>query len=491
MFNTIAELHPRDKDLPERAWTLGIYQSILDGKLYDRLPYEFWQAQTDAGEPISLSQRKPSVRYNLCRLVVQDSVSMLFGDQRFPSVDCEDEPTRETLAELIKESRLNALMMDVALRGSVGSVAVLMRVLKGKVYFQRLDTNYLSPEWDPEAPDTLKTITQKYKVKGKVLAQQGYTIKTDNLETDFWFCRQWDDAAETWFVPWTKAEEAKDGFAPQIDKDRTVEHALGFVPLVWIRNLPGGDEIDGACTFSQAIHTAIEIDYQTSQAGRGLKYSSDPELMLKDPAMGDSGEILKGAGNAIVVSEKGDAKWLEIKGDAVGAVIEYVKMLRELAIESIRGNRGNADKLGAAQSGRALELLHQPLIWLAGELRISYGEEGLLPLLRMVIAASRKVEIIVGGNPVEFSDEPLSLRWSPYFHSTDRDKVEQANALKTLRDGGNLSREVAVKTLATNYDVEDVQAELARIAADEQEAMQRAIDEAAQIQVKNTGDAAA
>ena len=39
------------------------------------------------------------------------------------------------------------------------------------------------------------------------------------------------------------------------DAARTVRHGLGFVPIVWIRNLPGGDEIDGACTFRPAIVT--------------------------------------------------------------------------------------------------------------------------------------------------------------------------------------------------------------------------------------------
>jgi hypothetical protein len=62
------------------------------------------------------------------------------------------------------------------------------------------------------------------------------------------------------------------------DDDRSMSHRLGFVPMVWIRNLPGGRGVDGACTFRAAIETGIEIDYQLSQAGRGLKYSSDPTL---------------------------------------------------------------------------------------------------------------------------------------------------------------------------------------------------------------------
>src|ERR1700691_1870063 len=131
-----------------------------------------------------------------------------------------------------------------------------------------------------------------------------------------------------------------------VDEARSVPPALGFVRCVWIRNLPGasasGDPVDGACTFRAAIETQIEIDYQLSQAGRGLKYSSDPTLLIKEPAASD-GQLIRGGGNALVVSEKGDAKLLEIGGTAANAVIDYVRTLREFALEGVHGNRANAD----------------------------------------------------------------------------------------------------------------------------------------------------
>ena len=161
-----------------------------------------------------------------------------------------------------------------------------------------------------------------------------------------------------------------------MDTGRSVRHGLGFVPLVWIRNLPGGVAPDGACTFRSAVETGIEIDYQLSQAGRGLKYSSDPTLLIKEPA-GLEGELVRGAGNALVVSEKGDARLLEIGGTAAGAVLDYVRVLRDLALEGVHGNRADPSRLGAPQSGRALELMNQGLVWLADNLRVSYGEGGL------------------------------------------------------------------------------------------------------------------
>ncbi len=325
MFETICDLIPRDSDYPQRARTLDLLSRVLNGTLYDALPYDFHEERAVSGEYIPLRARRPSVRYALCRTVVEDSVALLFGEGHFPSIDCADEDTRNIVANLVDETKLNQVMTEAATRGAVGSVAILMRVLRGRVFFTVIDTTYLTPVWDPEAPDTLLSVTETYKVAGSQLVANGYTLA--DPDSAHWFMRRWDPMGESWFLPWPVGSADE----PVLDEKRSIRHGLGFVPLVWIRNMPGfsvtGDPNDGACTFRAAIETQIEIDYQLSQAGRGLKYSSDPTLLIKEPATTDS-EIVKGAGNALVVSDKGDAKLLEIGGTASAAVIEYVRTLR-------------------------------------------------------------------------------------------------------------------------------------------------------------------
>ena len=301
MFGSIAARVPQDKDLPERAWCLEVLRRVLDGTLYDVLPHPFHDERKAGGEYVPLRDRRPCVRYALCRTVVEDSVSLLFGEGRFPAIDCADEATRESLHDLMVEAGANRVMIDAATRGSVGSVAILLRVLRGRIFLDVLDTQYLTPVWDPEAPDRLLSVRERYKVRGRALREQGFGIREDELEVDHWFAREWTADDETWFLPMRVAADGPRA-APEIDADRSVRHALGFVPMVWVRNLPGGNGPDGWCTFRSAIDAQIEIDYQMSQAGRGLKYSSDPTLLIKEPAAPD-GEIIKGAGNALVVSE--------------------------------------------------------------------------------------------------------------------------------------------------------------------------------------------
>jgi hypothetical protein len=466
MFDTICRLIPQDPDYSPRTRMLDILHRVLDGTLYDVLPHQFHEERSPGGEYIPLRNRRPSVRYGLSRVVVEDSVSLLFSEGHFPTIDCADPTIQSVLSDIAKEARLNQVMIEAAICGSVGSVAILMRVLRRRVFFQVLDTTYLVPVWNPEAPDSLLRVTERYKVPGQKLVENGYAVP--NPDINYWFERQWDAEYETWFSPIAVQGTG----ASEVDLARTVRHGLGFVPMVWVRNLPGRspteDTNDGACTFRAAIEAQIEIDYQLSQAGRGLKYSSDPTLLIKEPASSDT-QMVKGAGNALVVSEKGDARLLEIGGTASAAVMEYVRTLRELALESVHGNRANADRLTAAQSGRALELMNQGLLWLADNLRISYGETALLNLARMIVRASQVYSLRVMDRDVAPLDVSvrLSIKWPRWYPPTADDRQKDAQTLTTLVTAGLISRATAVKAIANTFDIEDVPGELIDITVDQ------------------------
>lgn len=493
MWLDLKSRHKQDKDLPQRSFDNQCYNAILDGTLYDVLEHSFHTERTDANEYIKLRDRRPSVRYALCRAVVDDSVGLLFSEEHFPTPKCEANPeVAQQLATIIKETRLNQIMIDAATQGSVGSVAILMRVLKGRIFFDVLRTTYLTPEWKPDEPDTLARVVEQYKTKGSALKALGYQISDDDLLSDFWFRRDWDTLAENWYLPWPVQGSDPD-FVPKQDTQRTVTHSLGFVPMVWIKNLPGGNGIDGECTFKLAIDTNIEIDYILSQGGRALKYASDPTLLIKEPASGGGDTMVKGGGNAIVVDKDGDAKLLEMSGDSTNAIIEYVRLARQVALESIHGNKSDADKIAAAQSGRAMELMNQALIWLADKLRISYGECGLLEILNMIVRVSNTHPLKTKkGKPIGKipADAEIALKWPPWYAPTWADKTNEANTLTALTGGGILSKATATESIADEYDIEDTAAETKKIEAEAKAAQdaQITLAKATKPVPDNTGD---
>ena len=455
MFQTICDLIPNDPDLTVRSRRLDILTRVLDGTLYDVLPYEFHDERSPSGEYVPLRRRRPSVRYALSRVVVEDSVALLFSEGHFPAIQSSDSQVRDAMAAVVRDCRLNQVMVEAATRGSVGSSAILLRVLRGRAFLDVLDTACLTPVWEAEVPDVLSCLTERYKAPGADLIAAGFDVADASMT--YWFERRWDREWETWFVPRAVGTE---GSATR-DEGRSVRHGLGFVPIVWIKNLPGGVAPDGACTFRAAVETSIEIDYQLSQAGRGLKYSSDPTLLIKEPA-GIEGELVRGAANALVVSEKGDARLLEINGTAAGAVLDYVRTLRELALEGVHGNRAEASRMRAPMSGRALELMNQGLVWLADQLRVSYGEGGLLAVLRMILRAGKVYPLFVGGSQLGLLDAEasLSLVWPSWYPATSEDRARDASTVLSLVKAGQMSRAAAVRVLSADWGL-DAAAELA------------------------------
>src|SRR4051812_26799397 len=109
MFNYTKSKIDWDKDLPERSKLIDLYARVYDGELYDHLRYFFWQERDGAGNYIPINKRQPSVKVNFSKLVVDNSVSLLFGTDHFPSVVGKEE-TRKPLEELIREYKLQALM---------------------------------------------------------------------------------------------------------------------------------------------------------------------------------------------------------------------------------------------------------------------------------------------------------------------------------------------------------------------------------------------
>ncbi|MGI4945059.1 MAG: hypothetical protein ACRYHQ_31610, partial [Janthinobacterium lividum] len=303
-------------------------------------------------------------------------------------------------------------------------------------------------------------------VKGADIRKE-YGLDDEAAAKTYWFRRQWTRDAELWFLPLSVDDET-DGLPFRPDPKRTVNHALGFVPVYWVRNLPGGDDVDGGCTFAPAIETQIEIEYRLSQGGRALQYASDPLMMIRDPARGGEGDMVRSASNAIVVGADGDAKMLEIDGAASAAVVEFCRALRDIAIETVHGNRAAPDKLAAAQSGRAMELLYAPLVNLTDRLRLSYGR-AVLSLVQMVLAANAKLPLLVNGETIgvgTLAKQRLKLRWGPYFPPTLADKQVMSQTLIALKRDGLISRESAVGHVVDFEDLDDAGKELARIAAD-------------------------
>ncbi len=467
MWRTLQKRYPQDRDYPARVARLAALERVLDGTLYDVLRHAMHEETADSGEYIKLRDRRPSVRYNLCKASVRKSASMLFSERHFPEIEHPDENTQAALRKLAADIGLPQVMAQAAHIGSVGSACLWLRVLQGRVFVDVLPTKYLMPRYDPTQPDRLISVTERRKLRGRQLADMGYAIAALDVDADHWWTRIWTADAEEWHTP-QKLDKVNE--APTLDTDKTVTHGLGFVPLVWIRNLPSQDPIDGAPTFDdEAIETQIELEYLLSQGGRALKYASDPLLLIKEPAGDQGGQFIRSASNALIVGKDGDAKLVEINGTATEAVLNFTKNMMQIVREQLHLPNIDPDKLSGAQSGRALELLMESLIQLCDQLRVSYGNEGLQVLLQMIVSVGSRSQLLdkLGASYGELKAGQVTLKWPRWFAPTTQELSQVATTLRTHTDASHMSQQTAVGIVAQLYDVPDEAEELQRIVTDD------------------------
>jgi len=459
-----------DKDWSAREAKLTILQKFLDGSIYDNLaPYHQEYAGT-AGSYVKLADRRPSVVYNLCQLIVDDSVSMLFGEEHFPLVKCEKhEKTTQFLHYITSNCYLREAMMNAAEIGSIGSVCVLIKVLNGHFYYDVLNTKDLTPTFDSQKPDCLVNLYQKRKVDGATLKAFGYNVKDSEKNEMFYLCREWNEEEEIYYQPYL-CKDDKEDYDPRKDSKRSSMHEFGFVPAVWIKNLPHAHHIDGRCTFESILDISVEIDYQLSQLGRLLKYNSDPTLVIKNPGNWEGQQLIKGLGT-LNLDEGGDAYLLELSTGATKSVIDYVKLLRDYALEKAHGNRMNPEKMSVAHSGKAMQMLQASLISLVEKMRLSYGNSGLLKIYDMTLAIyhNNSYEFEYDIEPDSECDGHLSLMWPDWYPQMPIDKLQQAQALQVLLDNKVISQSSATDYVATQYDIADVEKEKITIESEQKD----------------------
>lgn len=467
-FAEIAKTFERDPHLPTRVLRQTILTAFRDGIFFDRLLAPFNQETSDNGEYIPLRSRRPALHVSWVNEVIEDVSALLFGEGHFPEIESDSDDLPDSLAQFMEDADISSVLSEAVLRSSVGSSVIILRFI-GKAGSLRpvvsvYDSIFFTPEFDADDPGKLKSLTERYKVKGASLRAMGYPISEDDLSADFWWKTVWDAGSESGYAPVKvlvdDAGNVNDATA--IDPSRTVQHDLGFVPAIWIK-LPGGDDVDGRCLFAQAMDTVIEADYQLSQLGRGLKYSQDPlkVVSLSGDMPSDLKKIVSGS-DMLVLPEGGEAKLLETSGESARVVMEYVSLLRRYAIRAISGSPIDPERLTVPQSGRAMEILNMPLIQLADRMRSVFGGI-LLRLIAMVREGAKKRPIKIKGKPFQNSQGEIRLRWPEWYPPTAMDRFQDVQAVTGALQANAISTESAVRFLSCKFDIESVEDEIKRI----------------------------
>jgi hypothetical protein len=270
-----------------------------------------------------------------------------------------------------------------------------------------------------------------------------------------------------------------------VDELRTVRHSLGFVPGVWIPNLQKQeDSHDGLATYEGEHLLAMihECNMAMSQASRATRHACDPQWVNEIPPNADGSfpdapdlPTMKKGG---VWQIPGVVKLIEAAGSGQKSAHEQFDRTRSL-IANTSGwpeveATGISDK---AQSAEALRVLFQGAIAFASQLRVSYGDNGLVPLCRVIL---RVLKATAGdlinvdafgwdGKPVKRTDIPdrprVKLQWGEWFPPTANDQQAAIASTSLAVSSELLSQEAGVSRIAPLYGRDGAQ-ELKKVQAE-------------------------
>lgn len=472
-FREIAETIDYPEGVTPRYKRLDALDRMLDGTLFDGLLHPF-STEKIGDQYVKIAERRPDLPFNAARIVVDQTNGLLFGGEQMPLIKCgkindkssASKAQNDNVEEIVATCELDAVMMEVYEVGSSGSVALVVRSNKYREpYFDVVHGKYGKPVWDPLAPNHLMAFIQTEPIKAKALIEAGVDLGDDvRPEDDYWTRLLITDKTETRYQP-LKAheyarlgEERADGSVIKWILSEEYPHRFGVVPVIWGKNLIYGKGDDGRATFEFIKDIQVRIAQLLSQCARGYTYSADPMLARKRGEMdadarminpladedsweihGPNGETVRSSANVLDLGRDGDAKLLEITGNGLKAAVDFIKMLREWALELVGAMKSDAEHTKGVASGRALEMLYQSMQLLLKRQRIAYGNRFFIPLIRMLMRGVKSGAIVIVGVKKTSPDIRMALKWPQWMTPRAGDLAQSATAWETLAGGSQKS----------------------------------------------------
>lgn len=457
-------------------------------------------------QQVPISARRPSVRYDVARIIVERFTALLFGTDRFPGVSIVDDPAAEEFVKwLIDESRIQQRFIQArSLGGAVGTVCASFAYVNGAPRVQVHNAKHCRVlEWADRGDFRARSMLKAYKYPKQV-----YDPKARKLViVDYFYARYWDEQREIEWEP-IPMDLAKTAEWVTRVPSRVTEHGFGFCPAYWIQNRPCDEDEDGYSDFHGLFENFDEINRLLSSAARAVKANADPTLVVKTSPAHNEGHVKKGQGAAIFAEAGAD--YLTIPADAVDALMKTLDQIINGTLDVASVVLVDPDKVKGGQlSSLTLKMLFAPMLAQADVYREQYGEMGLKRILRDMLRAARllgtrpsetimgddggvlavrrvaitppdKVEVDADGKVTRTKREPgtsemLALNWNPYFSPTWSDIQAATTAAQTANGGKPLiSQRTSIASVQSLYGVTDVERELDAIHEDAEHAVQLA-----------------
>ena len=416
--------------LSPRSQRMANLERYVDGTQYAGRP-EFFDRS------VPLWHRAPCIVYPLVRNAIASNTDLVLGETRWPritsrpseddrGVDISGLSAEESalidkfICEVERQSRFHAAIREAfnAAQGC-GSAVLIHGVRGGQLFIDSTKARWCEPEFDDDG--SVKRLVIEYPYYATVKERNCWKVVPKMYR------REIDDKKDVEF----KAATITSGYAePNWQVQSSVEHGLGFCPVVWypfMRGCSVVDNYDGNAIHENLLDEVTALDFALSMKHRAALYAGDPQWteigvepgfmpsqigdIVSGPATSRGGPITsdnrptgeyrpqqrqqgrrKGPGE-VWQYESPDVKVQlhTLPGDALASLENHCMDLRMKLAESLSAVFLDADSIrmrASVLSGKALEVIRARQIDRCEQYRDDVGSRLLLPSLHMLLRVS-------------------------------------------------------------------------------------------------------
>lgn len=452
-----------------------------------------WDKAPAGGKRTPLRRQKPSVQYDLARLIVDRPTALLFGEGRFPTVLFEadtgdddadgdtDDGTpsaelNEWFARIIDEGSLAERALTWSRQGgALGTGVLTWCIVEGEFEFEAHKALHCKGTFHARKRSRLTQLEKRYKFSKEVQRSDGtLSGRTVTVQVECWHREVWTEKSHIIYVD----QPVGDGSEPKgwVVADQ-VDHNFGFVPGVWVKNIDDGDpaSVDGLSLLDGLIDIFEDIDRTLTQKSRAIRYNQEPDRVYFGLKEEEKKRVeTTGGGSSRSLPSKNDGggvELLELQGEGQRVAEEHVVSQRSRALDVSRVTAPEPERLlAAAKSGVALRMLFAPTLELVGELRQTYGR-ALREIFMQILRAAREGTLQALGKllsppPSQIPTGKVKLQWGRFFDPTPEDIDLVSRSATALYVAKLVDRETLVRWLGGYLGITDVAAVIDRLDAE-------------------------
>lgn len=445
-----------------RDTKLDVLDQYYEGTQYEGLPD--WDESLNSEQHVAVRQRKPRIIYNLPKTLVDKVASKITGTAVFPQFITEEDPDTTQFFRVVQKACnfRRSLMEPIKRMLASGSVFVRYYLINGVPKMEYALAKYCYPVFD--AIGQLDTLEIKYTFED----WQDLDPKTSSPKVK-WYRMVLSKTAD---ILYDNPE-----FLPNVKPTFTVvqqnNHNLGWVQGEWLRTVEDKFDPDGWSLLEPILSFFDDMNYSLSQSSQAISYNQEPQLVVKGMDEEEMDTLVKSSSKAWFMGRDGEASYLETQLAGVEQAGESRDSNRQRMLDVCRVVMHDPEKLvGSAQSAKAMEVLHGPLIELIDELRTVLEPQirDLLIKIALTILAMEAqgfdtaVEVPPGWQPETLD---ITVTWPAIFPPTVADIAAMATACNTLNMSQIISKETLTRWMCQVIPtVENVEEELEKIAAE-------------------------